>query len=207
MSSYRLHYVPQSGNCYKAALMLELTGQSWEPVFVDMFAGATRTQEFMDFNVMNELPVLEHGDLVLTQSALILDYLAAETGRFGPADEAERRELLRWLFWDNHKGSTQMAASRFALNFVPQDKQSGDVNAFLTARTRGGLKVLNRHLEGRDWVVADRPTIADISICGYLFYPEALGYDAESFPAVAAWLERIRGLEGWQAPYDLMKAG
>ncbi|MEL6680390.1 MAG: glutathione S-transferase family protein [Pseudomonadota bacterium] len=206
MADYRLYYLPQSGNCYKVALMLALTDSDWEPHYIDMFGGATRAPEFLALNSMGELPVLEHGQTVLTQSAMILLYLAEQTGQFGGTTDAERREILRWLFWDNHKGSTQMATTRFNHNFIPEDKRSADVSDFLTARTRGGLKVLNRQLKGRDWVAADRPTIADLSIAGYLFYPEPFGYDAESFPNVAAWLDRLKALPGWQAPYDLMKA-
>ena len=102
MAEYRLHYVPQSGNCYKVALMLELTGTPWEPRFWDMFAGATRTPEFLALNGMGELPVLEHGGEVLTQSALILSYLIKQTGQFGGKTDAERREVMRCLVWDNH---------------------------------------------------------------------------------------------------------
>ena len=99
-----------------------------------------------------------------------------------------------------------MATTRFHCIFVPDEKRSADVSDFQFARARGGLKVLNRHLEGRDWVAADAATVADISIAGYLYYPEGFGYDAESFPNVAAWLDRLQALPGWQAPYDLMKA-
>ena len=81
MAEYTLHCFAQSGNAYKAALMLELNGADWEPVWVDFFNGATRTPEYLELNEMGEVPVLEHGELRLTQSGVILDYLAAALPR------------------------------------------------------------------------------------------------------------------------------
>src|SRR2546426_12619683 len=103
MAEYLLYGFAQSGNCYKAALYLELAGADWQTRFVDYFNGETRTAEYRRINVMGEAPVLEHGDLRLSQSAVILDYLVERFGRYGWNDGAERREILRWLFWDNHK--------------------------------------------------------------------------------------------------------
>jgi glutathione S-transferase len=95
MAEYRLHCFAQSGNAYKAALMLNLCGADWEPVFVDFFNGATRTPEFRELNEMGEVPVLEHEGTRLTQSGVILDFLASRFGKFGWQDEDERREILR----------------------------------------------------------------------------------------------------------------
>ena len=96
MADYRLHCFAQSGNAYRAALMCELAGLDWEPVFVDFFSGATRQPEYRSLNEMGEVPVLEHGEKLLAQSGVILDYLAEVTGRFGPETSDERREILRW---------------------------------------------------------------------------------------------------------------
>src|SRR5687768_11811802 len=83
MAEYRLYCFGESGNSYKAALMLELCGLDWEPRKVDYFGGETRTPEYRQtVNAMGEAPVLEHGDLRLTQSGVILDYLSQRTGRF-----------------------------------------------------------------------------------------------------------------------------
>jgi len=98
MAEYTLHCFAESGNAYKAALMLELTGQDWAPVFVDFFHGQTRGQDWRDaVNEQGEVPVLEHAGEKLTQSALILDYLAEHTGQFGPRDDHEKREIWRWM--------------------------------------------------------------------------------------------------------------
>src|ERR1700741_4332338 len=104
MAEYTLYCFPQSGNCYKAALMLQLCGADWKPRFVDFFNGETRTPEYRaKVNEMGEVPVLEHDGGRLAQSGVILDYLASHFGKFGWRDEAERREILRWILWDNHK--------------------------------------------------------------------------------------------------------
>ena len=91
MAEYRLYCFAQSGNAYKVALMLQLCGADWEPRFVDFFNGEQRTPEFRRLNEMGEVPVLEHGEVRLTQSGVILDYLALRFGRLGWAREDERR--------------------------------------------------------------------------------------------------------------------
>ncbi len=205
MAEYRLHCFAQSGNSYKAALMLELAGADWKPVFVDFFNGANRSPEFQALNPMGEVPVLEHDGLVLAQSGVILDYLAGTLGRFGPRDEAGRREILRWILWDNHKLTSYNATWRFLTNFAPEDKRSAEVIGFLAGRGRAALGVLDTHLSGRDWIAGEAMTIADLSCVGYMFYEDEFPIDwAADYPAVTAWRERIRALPGWKHPYDLM---
>ena len=205
MPEYRLHCFAQSGNSYKAALMLQLAGAGWAPVFIDFFNGANRSPEFRALNPMGEVPVLEHDGLVLAQSGVILDYLAGTLGRFGPRDEAGRREILRWILWDNHKLTSYNATWRFLTNFAPEDKRSAEVIDFLAGRGRAALGVLDTHLAGRDWIVGEAMTIADLSCVGYMFYEDEFPIDwAADYPAVTAWRERIRALPGWKHPYDLM---
>ena len=117
----------ESGNAYKAALALELAGLDWEPVFVDFFGGATRTPEFRRLNVMGEVPVLVDGETVLTQSGVIQMYIAELTGKFGGDTQDASQEVMRWMFWDNHKLSGQAGAVRFLMNFLPEDKRPADV--------------------------------------------------------------------------------
>ena len=201
---YRLHCFAQSGNAYKVALMLELGGADWTPLWVDFFSGGTRTPSFKAINVMAEVPVLEHAGRTLAQSGVILDYLAGTLGRFGPNDEEERREILRWTLWDNHKLTASIATLRFLLNFVPVDKTDPAVIAWLRGRMTQALNTLEAHLADRRYVVCDRLTIADFSLIGYLYFPTEFGVDWIDFPAVGAWTERIAAEPGWKHPYDLM---
>ncbi|NJM81852.1 MAG: glutathione S-transferase family protein [Tabrizicola sp.] len=204
MSVARLHCFGESGNAYKCALALTLAEMEWEPVFVDFFNGATRTPEFRAINEMGEVPVLVDGDVTLTQSGVILDYISSKTGKLGGRSAAERREVLRWLFWDNHKLSTQIGTTRFLMNFVPEGKRPEGAIPFLQGRLKAAYKVLDDHLAGRKWIIGDGVTIADLSCCGYLFYPEPFGFDRAEWPNIDAWLSRIAALPGWKAPYDLM---
>ena len=200
----RLHCFGESGNAYKAALTLELAGLDWEAVPVDFFAGATRTRAFRSLNPMGEVPVLETAEGVLTQSAVIQDWVAVTSSRFGWATEDERRAVLRWQLFDNHKVNGVAGPLRFNMNFLPEDKRSSAVNAFLAMRLASALKVLDAHLVDQDWLALDRPTIADLGMCGYLYYPEPFGFDRQAHPGIDRWLDRIAALPRWRHPYDLM---
>ena len=121
MTAYRLHYFPESGNSYKLALMLTLCRQVFEPVWTDFGGGVTRTAEWRaSVNEMGEIPVLEEDGARLTQTAPILLKLADRYGRLGGDNAAEKYEVLRWLFWDNHKLSSYMATYRFYRTFTPR---------------------------------------------------------------------------------------
>ncbi|UFZ03675.1 glutathione S-transferase family protein [Bradyrhizobium ontarionense] len=205
MPRYRLHYFPESGNSYKLALMLTLCGQSFESVWTDFGGGITRTAAWRaNVNPMGEIPVLEEDGVRLTQTGPILLELAARYGRFGGADARERFEILRWLFWDNQKMSGFMATYRYRRAFTPQPDEK--VQGFLRARIDDFLSILAGEVAQRPFIIGDRPTVADLSLCGYLSFPvEESGYDlAARFPPVAAWLQRIAALPGWKPPYDLL---
>lgn len=202
MAEYTLYCFAQSGNCYKPALMLELAGADWAPRYVDYFGGETRTPAYRAINAMGEAPVLEHDTLRLAQSGVILDYLADKLGRFGPRDAAERREILCWLLYDNHKLTSYTATYRSMRQFVKEPDQA--VMAEFRQRAEYAWGVLNAHLQGRRYVAADRLTIADLSLCGYLFWPDELGVDWDTYPNVRDWLERIRAEPRWVHPYALM---
>ena len=198
----RLHCFGESGHSYKVALALELAGVEWEPVFVDFFKGETRGAAYRSaVNEMGECPVLVDGDFRLSQSGVILDYLAERTGRFGGTD---RREVLRWVLWDNHKLSSQAGALRFLMNFLPEEKRPQPVIDWLGGRVRGAYEVLDGHLAGRDWIAGDAITAADRACCGYLFYPEPVGFLRADWPNIDRWLGHISALPRWKAPYDLM---
>ncbi|WP_299871319.1 glutathione S-transferase family protein [uncultured Sulfitobacter sp.] len=201
----KLHCFGESGNAYKAALALELSGLDWEAVKVDFFGGETRTPEYRaEVNAMGEAPVMIDGDLRLTQSGVIQDYVAEKSGRFGGKNAEERREILRWVLWDNHKLSSMAGVTRFLMNFLPADKRPAEVIGFNQGRLKAAYAVLNDHLEGRDWIVGDGITNADLSCCGYLYYPEPFGFDRTDWPNIDAWLTRLSETPGWKAPYDLM---
>ncbi|WP_132997736.1 glutathione S-transferase family protein [Sulfitobacter pontiacus] len=201
----KLHCFGESGNAYKAALALQLSGLDWEPVKVDFFGGETRTQDYRTtINNMGEAPVMIDGDIRLTQSGVIQDYVSEQSGKFGGSNPEERREILRWVLWDNHKLSSNAGMTRFLMNFLPEDKQPKEVIGFMQGRLSTAYAVLNDHLNGRDWIVGDGITNADLSCCGYLYYPEPFGFVRKDWPHIDAWLTRLSETPGWKAPYDLM---
>jgi glutathione S-transferase len=207
MSEYQLYCFAQSGNAYRAALMLELIGADWAPIWVDFFAGgATRKPDYREeINEMGEVPVLAHGSKKLTQSGVILTYLADLTGKFRPQGEDEKLEALRWIIFDNQKVNGFLGPFRFLKNFVAKPPDPA-VMAFMKGRIDGALAIVNKRLTGRQFLASDKPTIADISMTAYLYYPpEEFGFDiAQEHPAISAWLERMKALPGWKHPYDLM---
>jgi glutathione S-transferase len=207
MADYQLYCFAQSGNAYRAALMLNLIGANWEPIYVDFFGkGVQRTPEYRNsVNEMGEVPVLVHGSRKFTQSGVILTYLADHTDRFKPDGEDARLEALRWIIFDNQKVNGFLGPYRFLKNFA---RPAGDpaVLAFLKGRIDGNLAILDKRLGKAPFILGDRPTIADISLVAYLYYPaEEFGFDiAAEHTNIAAWLDRIKALPGWKHPYELM---
>ncbi|WP_170509418.1 glutathione S-transferase family protein [Ruegeria arenilitoris] len=201
----KLHCFGESGNSYKAALALEVSGLEWEPVFVDFFNGQTRTPEYRaEVNEMGEAPVLIDGDFRTSQSGAIQAYVTEKSGKFGGKTREENYDILRWVLWDNHKFSSMAGMTRFLINFLPEEHRNPDVIAFNQGRLKAAYQVLNAHLEGRDWIVGDSVTNADLSCCGYLYYPEPFGFDRAEWPHIDAWLTRLSEQPGWKHPYDLM---
>jgi glutathione S-transferase len=204
--TYRLHCFSQSGNAFKVATMLNLLGEAWEPVFVDFFNGETRRPEWRaSVNAMGEVPVLEVDGEKLSQSGMVLMHLAQKHGRFGGTSVQQEREVMRWIFFDNHKFTSYLATYRFLKSFMPKAPDPA-VMAWLKGRMDAAFAVVESELGGRPFIAGDEVTIADMSLQGYLHYPtEEHGYDfAKSHPNMAAWLERLAAMPGWKAPYETL---
>ena len=145
MSDYQLYCFGESGNAYKAALMLELCGADWEPRFVDFFNGETRSDDYRSqVNEMGEVPVLVHGDRKLTQTGVMLEYLATTLGKFGWNNDDERYEILRWMYFDNHKFTSYNATLRFMVSLL----KTGETPAteFLRSRAEAAMQIVDKHL-------------------------------------------------------------
>jgi len=203
MAEFKLHCFAASGNSYKVALFLALANADWEPVVVDYFGGETRSESWRgNLNEMGEIPVLEHKGLKISQSGVILDYLAEVTGQFGARNDDEKRDIWRWILFDNHKFTSYYATLRFMVGL----QKSGEtpVTQFLRDRAIGAYRIVDKHLADKQFLVGDRLTIADLSLLGYVYMPEETGIDMSEFPNIAAWKERISDLPGWRHPHDLM---
>jgi glutathione S-transferase len=207
MAEYQLYCFAQSGNAYRVALMLNLIGADWEPIFVDFFGkGVPRTPEYREtVNEMGEVPVLVHGAKRLSQSGVCLTYLAHGSGKFRPETEDEKLEALRWIIFDNQKVNGYLGPYRF-LRTLARSPGDPTVLAFLKQRIDNNLAIVNKRLASRPYILGERATIADLSLVAYFYYPAAeFGFDiAAEHKNIAAWLERIKALPGWKHPYELM---
>jgi glutathione S-transferase len=209
MAHYRLHCVGGSGNSYKLALYLNCAGLDWEPVGVDFAGGQTRDADWRAAtNAMGEVPALEVNGQRMSQSGAILIWLAETTGKFAPAGADERFEALRWILFDNHKFTNNYAMHRFQ-NSLSAEPVHPAILSFLRSRVQASFAIADKHLTDGAFVLGDRPTIADFSMAGYVYYPaEETGFDIKAdFPALQAWRERLAALPGWKPPYELMPVG
>ena len=201
----KLNCFGESGHSYKAALALQLAEIDWTPIFVDFFNGETRSDHYRNqVNEMGEAPVLVDGDIKLTQSGVIQNYLYNKTGKHGGKDEAEKLEILRWILWDNHKLSSFAGNTRFLMNFFPKDKRPQPVIDFNLARLKSSYGILENALTDKDFLVGNNITHADMTCCAYLYYPEPFGFERDDWPNIDRWLGNISTIPGWQHPYDLM---
>ena len=207
---WKLHGFSQSGNTFKVAFLLRALELPWQPVpmrFAEFASGATRDLAWRErVNAMGEVPVLEdERGARFTQSGVILTMLAERNGRFGGGSDYERLEILRWLFFDNHKFTSYFATWRFMKSFAASPPDPA-VAAFLKSRIDNAFEIVDRHLSFREFIVGNAFSIADISLSGYLFYPvEESGIVLEErFPRIAAWRDRLRTMPGWGDPYDVL---
>ena len=201
----KLYCFGESGHSYKAALALQLAEIDWTPIFVDFFNGETRSDQYRNqVNEMGEAPVLVDGDIKLTQSGVIQNYLYNKTGKHGGKDEAEKLEILRWILWDNHKLSSFAGNTRFLMNFFPKNKRPQPVIDFNLARLKSSYGILENALTDKDFLVGNNISHADMTCCAYLYYPEPFGFERDDWPNIDRWLGNISTIPGWQHPYDLM---
>jgi glutathione S-transferase len=188
----RLYDYAASGNCFKVRLLLALLGREYERVPVDIFAGETLTAEFAALNPARTTPVLELDDgTPLAESAAILWYLA-EGSDYLPGNGFQHARVLQWLCFERAL-TPAVAGARFQIMTGRTDAET----PILLDNGRRALATLERRLDGRDWVVLDTPTIADIALFGYTHVADDAGLDLAAHPAICAWLDRVRALPGY----------
>jgi glutathione S-transferase len=198
----RLHSAPRSGNSYKVRLLLGLLGTRCEIVDYDTRGGETHAPNFLkNINPDGKVPVLELEDgTMLPESGAILSYLAEDTP-YLPAGKLERAQVLRWMFFEQYSLLLNLSRPRLWRMWVVEmtAQRRGELEQLFEQGYRA-LGVMERHLGDHEFIVGERPTIADVALYAYpRLCPEG-GYDLESFPAVRAWLERIASLPGSVPP-------
>ena len=199
---YRLYCTAVSGNCYKVALMLSLSKCGWEPVLVDYMGGETRGEKFRsEVNELGEIPVLEHGARRLTQSGAILTSRPAHGTLRGP----QRGRAAGCPALDPVRQSQVHQLFRHPALPGGNPEERRDAGDRIPARPgRDGFRPGRAHLASKPFLVGEDPTIADLSLAGYVYYPEETGISWSAYPNIEAWKKRIAALPGWAGPYELM---
>jgi glutathione S-transferase len=194
----RLHDNLSSGNGYKARLLLAQLGFPFERVEYDIDRAETRTPEFLEkVNPNGRVPVLELEDgRFLPESNAILFYLAEGTPFF-PDDRFGRAQVLSWMFFEQYSHEPNIATPRFWITHRVEMTEERRLS-LETKRKLGhdALGVMEKHLSENDFFVAGRYTIADIALYAYTHVAREGGFDLEGFPAVRAWLGRVRAQAG-----------
>lgn len=192
---------PRSGNAYKVALMLALTGAPHRFELVDLNAGKQRTPEYLKISRFGQVPALVHGEIKIAQSNAILLYLAELTGKFAASGTAQKYAVLEWMMWEQDVLFTGVGRTRFLTKVVKGDP--GAI-AFLRKLGERGLGVLETRLGESPYLAGAAPTVADIAVYSYARLAEEAGYDLGGQPKILAWRKSIEALPGWAPPATLM---
>jgi glutathione S-transferase len=194
----------ESGHSYKVALALTLIGVPFEQRPVDLnLPRNQRPEDFRRASMFGEVPVLiDENGLAVCQSNAILDHLARRHRALDGATPAAQTRVREWLSWEANRLAMSLPHLRFSRTFTPAGEA---LETYWTVRLNADLDRLDRALREDAFLVGGAPTIADISCCGYLFWADQADVDLAPWPAVVAWLERIRSLPRWQSPYDLLE--
>ena len=199
MSGLILHEYPASGNCYKVRLTAAHLGLPLERRLYDILKGETRTPEFLaEVNMNGRIPVLQDGDRFLPESNAACFYLA-DGSELVPQDRYERADMLHWMFWEQYSHEPNVATLRFWPRFVGLDALTEAQRVQNRPKHEAGhaaLALMDRHFEARDWLVADRLSIADICLFAYTHVADEADFDLAEFPAIIRWMERIASMPG-----------
>ena len=197
--TYRLYDYLPSGNGYKVRLVLRELELPHELVEVDILKGGSRTQEFLAKNPNGRIPVLEIPDKgFLSESHAIISYLA-DGSALVPEDPLDRAQMWQWLCFEQYNLEPNVATVRFWLHSL--HKTEAELGEKLTDKRRLGfaaLDVLERGLADRDYLVANRYTLADIGLYAYTHVAEEGGFPLERYPAIRGWCARIAARPGYR---------
>ena len=199
---YKVYGMSSSGNCHKVKLLLEQLATPYEWQEIDIMKGESRTKEFLARNPNGKVPALEiEPGRYLWESNAILCYLAEGTP-FWPSEKLAKAQTLQWLFFEQYSHEPYIAVARFICVFLPADHPRRAELPRLHERGYQALDVMEQHLARGPFFVGDRYTIADIALCAYTHVAADGGFDLARFPAINAWIERIKAQPRFIAMVD-----
>ena len=191
-----LYDSPVSGNCYKVRLLLAHLGIAYERREVDVVDRSSRPELLGALNPALRVPTLVLDDgRPLAESNAILWYFGDGT-RFVPDDRYERAQVLQWQFFEQYDHEPSLAVVRFWLAYSGRPEAYADQVESRRAAGYRALDAMERHLSGRDWLVGNGMTLADISLYAYTHVAHEGGFDLGGYPAITAWLERVAAEPG-----------
>ncbi|MGE0421168.1 MAG: glutathione S-transferase family protein [Reyranellaceae bacterium] len=189
-----------SSSSYKPMLFLCLSGLPFSFRTVNLKKGVQKEAAHLAINRYGQVPVLAHRGLLIVQSNVVLDYLARTTGFFEGRTEQDRWRAREWLSWEND-AITNVAKVRHYSRFRQVDPAVMD---YFRPLAEGALDFIDRALAGRDWLVGDACTIADIGCWGRMVFMAEGGMSMDGRPNLQAWATRLRAMAGFALPYDLI---
>jgi len=201
MDKLTLHEDPRSGNCYKIRLTAALLGLPIERVVYDILKGETRTPAFLaNVNANGRIPVLQIGERFLPESNAACWYLARDSVLV-PTDRFAQADMLRWMFFEQYNHEPNVATLRFWLHYVGRANLTEAQAAQIEAKWLAGcaaLRLMDEHLAGRDWLVGDAITLADIALFAYTHVAaEGGAFHLDDFPHVRRWIDRVGTVPGF----------
>jgi len=194
-NAVRIHHFPKSGHAHRALVFAKLAGIAHEAVLVDLAAGEHKTASFLAMNPNGQVPVLEDGETVVSDSNAILIYLARKYApNWLPSDPLGEANVQRWLTLAAGEIAFGSCAARLITVFgAPLDA------GFAAATAAKAMQKLETGLDGRDWLVGDRPTVADVAAYSYTAHAPEGNISLEPYPNVQAWISRFEALDGFEA--------
>ncbi len=181
----------RSGNCLKVRWTAEHLGIPYDWSDVDVLSGSTRTEEFLKINPSGQVPAVVLPDgRTLSQSNAIIVYLAGlSNSALLPTDLYERAKVNEWLFWEQYSHEPTIAVRRFQKAFLK--KPDDEIDPQLLAKGRRALGQMELALQGRDYLVGDTVTVADIALVAYTRVAHEGGFDLAEFSNVRSWIARV----------------
>jgi glutathione S-transferase len=185
-----------SGNCYKVRLLLAHLGIPYDTEDVDVVDRSDPREQLAELSPTRRVPtvVLDDGR-PLAESDAILWYFGEGT-RFVPDERYERAKVLQWMFFEQYEHEPALAVARFLKTYYGRPEVWESQREQLTKRGEKALATLEDGLRGRDWLVGDALTIADIALYAYTHAADEGGFSLEPYPHIRAWLERVASEPG-----------
>ena len=196
----RLYDFLPSGNGYKVRLLLRQLSIPYELIEMDITRGETRTPEFIaNVNSNGRIPVLQVGDRFIPESNAAC-YFIADGSNLIPTDGFDHADMLRWMFWEQYNHEPNIATLRFWKDNVGHQNLTEAQKHQIPGKREAGeaaLKLMDKHLEARDWFVAGHMTLADVVLFPYTHVAHEAGFEMHLYPRIGNWLERVKGQPNW----------